>query len=190
MPKLSFDELDSQILRPENPVTQVIAAGFRKLFGLMGGLRAGGHTRTVDVTFTLDTSAHASGDVLADSQIIAGCMRVGNGTGVLSGFVLSDEDAQGMELDVVFLSANVTIGTENAAVAVSDANARNILGIVNVPGDAWTDLGGARVATMLNVNVPIKPVADTDDIYVALITRGTPTHTAGGIRGRFTFFQD
>ncbi len=192
MPKLSFDELESQVLRPENAVVQIIAAGFRKLFGMLGGggAKMGGHTKTVDVTFSLDTSAYAAGDVLAESQVIAGCMRVANGTGVLGGFVLLDEDDQGAELDVVFLSENVSIGTENAAVAVSDAHARSVLGIVKVSADAWVDLGGARVATLLNVNVPVRPAADTNDVHVALVTRGTPTHSAGGIRGRFTFFQD
>lgn len=155
-----------------------------------GGAKAGGNTKTVDVTFSLDTNAYAAGDLLADAQVVAGALRVDNGTGVLSGFVLSDEDDLGVELDVVLLSANSSIGAENAAVAVSDANSRNILGIVNVPADAWVDLGGVRVATLMNVNVPVRAVTDTDDIYVALITRGTPTHTASGMRGRFTFFQD
>lgn len=156
-----------------------------------GGAKIGGNTKTVDVTFSLDTSgAYASGDVLADSQIIAACMRTNNSTGVLSGFTLHDEDDQGIELDVVLLSAASSIGTENAAVSVTDANARNILGIINVSSSDWKDLGGVRVATKLNVNLPILPVTDSDDVYVALITRGTPTHSASGIRGRFHFFQD
>lgn len=162
-----------------------------KLTGLFtGGAKIGGNTKTVDVTFALDTNIYASGDVLAIPQIIAACMRVDNGTGVLSGFSLHDEDDQGAELDVVFLSANSSLGTINSTVSVSDENARNILGIVNVAAADWIDIGGVRVATKLNVNLPIKPVTGTDDIYVALITRGTPTHTASGIRGRFHFFQD
>jgi len=155
-----------------------------------GGAKIGGNTKTVDVTFSLDTNIYASGDVLAEPQVIAACMRVDDATGVLSGFSLHDEDDQGIELDVVLLSANVSLGTENAAVSITDANAREILGIINVASTDWKDLVGVRVATKLNVNQPIKPVTGTDDIYVALITRGTPTHTAAGIRGRFHFFQD
>lgn len=150
----------------------------------------GAKTKTVDLTFSLDTNIYASGDVLADTQVLAGAMRMRDLTGVLSGFTLFDEDDQGIELDVVFLSANVSIGTENAAVSVTDANAREILGIVNVASSDWKDLGGVRVATVRNVNLPIKPASQTQDVYVALITRGTPTHTASGLRGRFHFFQD
>jgi hypothetical protein len=196
-PKATWAQLDDRN-RPEPDSVEIFMAAMRNLFANGAPIAAGeahlgsigGKTKTVDVTFSLDTSAYASGDVLADSQIIAACMRANNSTGVLSGFTLHDEDDQGIELDVVFLSANASIGTENAAVSISDANARNILGIVNVASSDWKDLGGVRVATKLNVNVPIVPGTDSDDVYVALITRGTPTHTANGIRGRFHFFQD
>jgi len=150
----------------------------------------GAKTKTVEVTFSLDTSIYASGDVLADTQLIAGAMRMRDLTGVMSGFTLMDEDDQGIELDVVILSENVSIGTENAAVSVTDANARQILGIINVASTDWKDLGGVRVATVRNVNLPVKPASQTQDLYVALIARGTPTHTVSGIRGRFHFFQD
>lgn len=162
----------------------------KQLTLLNSGAKVGGNTKTVDMTFVLDTNIYESGDVLSDRVVCPACMRVDNGTGVLSGFSLHDEDAQGIECDMVFLSANVALGTINTAPSITDANARNILGIVNVPAASWVDLGAAKVATILNVNLPIKPVPGTDDIYVALITRGTPTHTASGIRGRFHFFQD
>lgn len=150
----------------------------------------GGKTKTVDVTFSLDTNVYASGDVLADSQILEGCLRKVDLTGVLSGFTLLDEDDQGLALDVVILSANVSLGTENAAVSLTDAAARHILGIVSVAETDWVDLVNSKLATKLNVNLPVLPVAQTTDLYVGLIARGTPTHTASGIRGRFHFFQD
>lgn len=150
----------------------------------------GGKTKTVEVIFSLDTNAYAAGDVLADTQIIPGAMRMRDLTGVLSGFTLIDEDDQGIELDVVVLSGNVSIGTENAAPSITDASARQILGILNVSSTDWKDLGGVKIATVRNVNLPVKPSEQTQDLYVALITRGTPTHTGNGICGRFHFFQD
>ncbi|MEZ5386477.1 MAG: hypothetical protein R3F13_13275 [Prosthecobacter sp.] len=150
----------------------------------------GGKTKTVDVTFSLDTNAYAAGDVLADRQVIAACMRKDDGTGFLAGFTLIDVDAQGVEMDVVFLSADVAVGTENSAVSLSAANALNLLGTVNVTADDWVDLVNSKCATKANINLPIKAVSGTDDIYVALVTRGTPTHTAAGITGRFHFMQD
>lgn len=145
-------------------------------------------TKTVEVTFSLDTSIHAPGDVLAATQVVSEVSRMKDLTCVLSGITLIDEDAQGVELDVVVFSADVALGTENAAVSITDADARQILGIVNVA--EWVDLGAVKVATVLNVNLPIKLADRTQNVYVALITRGTPTHNASGIRGRFHFFQD
>lgn len=142
----------------------------------------------MDVTFSLDTNIYASGDVLAATQVVSEVSRMKDLACVLSGITLIDEDAQGVELDVVVFSADVVLGTENAAVSITDANSRQILGIINVP--EWIDLGAAKVATVLNVNLPIKPADGTQNVYAALITRGTPTHTASGLRGRFHFFQD
>jgi hypothetical protein len=150
----------------------------------------GGKTKTVEVIFSLDTNAYVAGDLLADSQILVGCMRKKDLTGVLSGFTLLDEDDQGLALDVVILSANVSLGTENAAVSITDANARQILGVVSVVDADWVDLINSKIATKLNVNLPVMPVSQSNDLYVALITRDAPTHTAAGIRGRFHFFQD
>jgi hypothetical protein len=55
--------------------------------------------------------------VLADSQEVASALRVANGEAVLQSIVLNDKDDQGKAMDLVFLSANVSIGTENTAVS-------------------------------------------------------------------------
>lgn len=150
----------------------------------------GGNTSVFGVTFSLDTSAYTSGDVLADSQVMTSVMRKTDGTGVLQSIVLNDKDDQGLALDVVILDANVSLGTENAAVSISDANADNILAIVSVATTDWVDLVGCRVATIRNLSIPVKAVSGTSNLYVGLIARGAPTHTASGITGRFGFLRD
>lgn len=136
--------------------------------------------KITNVTLSLDTSAYASGDVLADSQIISACLRLNDGTGTIVNVTLSDVDDQGAGLDLFFLDANVSLGTENAVPSISDANAANILGWVRVNSADWVDLGGVRVASVA-CSIPVKAVSSSDDLYVAAITRGTPTHTASGI---------
>lgn len=150
----------------------------------------GGNTSVFAVTFSLDTSAYATGDVLAASQAMTSCLRKVDGSGLLTSIVLNDKDDQGVALDVVILSANVSIGTENAGVSISDADADSILAIIPVGASDWIDLGGCRVATIRNLGVPVKAVSGTSDLYVALITRGAPTYTASGITGRFGFLRD
>ena len=144
----------------------------------------------VTVTLSLDTAIYAADDVLADTQEVAGALAASDGTGVIESIQLLDEDDQGIALDLVFLDANVSIGTENAAPSVTDANARSILGRVRIATTDYIDMGGCRVATLLRVGLGIKAATGTDDIYIAAITRGgTPTHTASGIRVRLYIAQ-
>jgi len=132
------------------------------------------------VTLSLDTSAYADGDVLADSQIIAACLRANDGTGTITNVTVIDEDDQGIGFDLLFLDANVSLGSENAAPSITDANARNILGWVRVTASDFIDLGGARLASV-PCSIPVKGVSGADDIYVAAISRGAGTYTASGI---------
>lgn len=150
----------------------------------------GGSSSVVSLTFSLDTSAYASGDVLAETQELASAVRVNAGTGILYSIILNDKDDQGAALDLVFLSANTSLGTENSAVSISDSGADDILGIVSIAATDWIDLGGTRVATKNNVGLTVKGVTGSTSIYVGAITRGTPTHTGSGITARFGILRD
>lgn len=151
----------------------------------------GGKTVVFDVTFSMDTSAYSSGDVIADSQVMTNALRVNDGTGVLQSLTLIDKDDQGVAFDVYVLDANVAIGTENSAPNISDTNAASILGIIPVATTDWKDLGGAKVAHLSGLSIPIKSVSGNRNLYVGIVNgSGTPTFTASGIVGRFGILQD
>lgn len=146
--------------------------------------------KSVSITLSLDTSAYAAGDVLADTQEIAHVLRNVGGSALLQSLALIDQDDQtAAAIDIVFLSANVSLGTENAAPSITDANAAKILGIVNVPSGNFIDVGGAKVATVNNIGLQVTADAGTS-VFVAAIARGTPTQTASGIKITFGFRQD
>lgn len=138
-----------------------------------------------DITLTLDTSIYADGDVLSDTAEITEAVRAfGQGCKIVSIAVL-DEDDQGVALDVVFLKSNVSLGTKNSAPNISDANAREILGHVNIATTDYVDYGGARVATKRDIALAVKAADGKDSIFVSTITRGgTPTYTASGLKLR------
>ena len=142
----------------------------------------GGNSSVFEVTLSLDTNAYASGDVLADTQAMTACMRVDAGTAVVHSITLLDEDDQAQALDLLFLRTNVSIGTENSAVSVTDANAREIMGVVEVAAADYVDLVGSQIVTKTNVGIVVDAAAGADDLYVAAISRGTGTYTASGIR--------
>lgn len=142
----------------------------------------------VPVTFTLDTSAYTAGDLLADTQAITAAVPVSAGVVTLTSMVLNDKDDQvAATMTVVFLDANVSLGSENSAPSITDANADAIVGIVPIAIADWVDMGGCKVASKTNIQLMVKGATGSQDIYVALITGGTPTQTASGITGRFAF---
>jgi hypothetical protein len=143
----------------------------------------GGKTILTAITFSLDTNAYAIGDVLAETQVLAACLRINDGTGILQSFTFNDKDDQGLAFDVYILNAASSMGTENAAASISDANADTILGMFSVGVGDWKDLGGCRIASIKNIGLPVKGATGTDDLYVALVAQGVPTHSASGITG-------
>lgn len=151
--------------------------------------QVGGNTKVFPATaFTLDTSAYSSGDVLTDALEFDNAMRVNDGTGYLIALTLIDEDDQGVAMDVYVMDANVSLGTKNSAPNISDANARNILGIISVATTDWKDLGGARVAHLKGLAMPVSAGTGTKKIWLACVNgTGTPTFTESGLRARPAF---
>ena len=148
----------------------------------------GAATLVKEITFTLDTNAYADGDVLAATQEIASAVRVNAGTGIIQSVIILDKDDQGENLDVVFLKTNVSIGTENAAVSITDANADEIQGIVEV--DSYVDLVGSQLSTNPNLGIGVQADSAATSLFIALISRGTGTYTASGITAKITILQD
>jgi hypothetical protein len=137
----------------------------------------------IDVTLSLDTNAYADGDVLAATQEVTGFFDAKNAVRKLTSVVVIDEDDQRVALDLVFLNANVALGTENAAASITDANARSCLGFLSVATGDYIDVGGAGIATVRGRELMLKSAADSTSLFLAAITRGgTPTYTASGIK--------
>ena len=154
-----------------------ITEGFTPQHGYPGAVLA--------VTLTLDTSIYASGDVLSATAAISNATRVIDGRATLESLVLVDQDDQKQGIDIYFLDANSSMGTFNVAPAISDANALTILGFVSVVAGDYKDLGGVSVVNLRNLNVNLSPATGTRTVYIAtVLTSGTPTYTAAGIKLR------
>jgi hypothetical protein len=147
-------------------------------------------TAIINVTFVLDTAIYAANDVLAIPTVVTGAFRKVDGEGIIQSIVLNDKDDLGIALWVVILDANVSLGAINATAGITDVNADNILGIIPVETADWIDIGGCRIATLRNLNLPVKSVAGASTLFIGLITRGTPTHTAAGMTARIGIERD
>jgi hypothetical protein len=176
-----------------NPVPVALASGDLNLGNVdvvsLPALAAGtstigaarGSSNLLDVVLTLDTNVYASGDVLAATQAVASAVPSNGGHALLHSLVVNDKDDQGQAMDLVFLRTDVSIGTENAAVSIADADAGEILGIVSIASSDFLDLGGCRVATVPSIGLVLEADAASSSIFIAAISRGTGTYSASGV---------
>lgn len=137
---------------------------------------------TIPVILSLDTNAYATGDVLAATQEVPLVRKTGKETRLRS-VVVIDKDDQGGAFDLVFLRSNVSIGAENAAVALSGANATEVIGILVIAAADYVDLGSGRIATKQPLDFELTPTTGTS-IWVAAVSRDAKTYTAAGLQLR------
>lgn len=143
-----------------------------------------GHTgpdiAVISATPVMDTSIYASADLLFDPIELVGAFRVSGGNAIIDSVTILDEDdntAAGLTL--VFTTASTTFGTLNSAANISDANLRNAVGHVAIVAGDWFDCGGAKLACVKNVGLPVKAASGATSLYVAGINgAGTPTFAA------------
>lgn len=144
----------------------------------------------LDVTLSLDTSAYADGDVLADTQSLANAVRLAGGRAVLQSVMLIDESDQKQGLDLIVLDANNSLGSENSAPNISDANAGAILGRVPITAGDYYDLGGVSIANVNGVGLMLKAAASSTTLYVGAISRGTGTYGATALKLKLGLLWD
>ena len=145
--------------------------------------------KVFDVTLSLDTNIYADGDVLAATQEIANFFPANGITAFITGIQVLDEDDQGCAMDILLMNAATNIGTENGAYAITDEEARTIVGWIDVNAADYTDWGDWRTAIYkypdAGYKIPgyLQATALVSSLYVGAITRGgTPTYTASGVR--------
>lgn len=151
--------------------------------------------RVVDITFTLPTATLTAGDVMAEFQDIALATRANDAPTYLVGFQWLDKDDQAAA-DTEFYfsnSATASLGTEDSAVSISDADAATIMHVIKIDDTEVVDIINSKIATKgaSKDGGPwlMIPCSGTRTIRVGTVTRGTPTTTASGQTARF-YFQD
>lgn len=117
---------------------------------------------------TIATTAYTAGDQVGVMFQFANAARVSGGTGTLVGMQLTSAADIIGAMDVVLCRSNITLAADNAAFAISDANALEVIGIVQLAGAF--DIGNNRIAQAFNLAIPYDCSGGTT-LYGALITR-------------------
>ena len=121
---------------------------------------------------TTATTAYTAGDQVGTQFTLAGAARASDGCGYITGVVLvSAADIIGA-YDVVFADSSITLAADNAAFAISDADAVKLVGLVPLSG-AY-DIGNNRIAQAQNLRIPYQCSGGTS-LYAGLITRSAHT---------------
>jgi hypothetical protein len=153
----------------------------------------GGKTVVKTITMTATTTILAAADIIADTQQMDAALRVTDGTGVIQSMTVFDpDDNAAFAFDVYIHNTSTSMGTENAAISISDANAAaGILGVVSFATTDAKDLINGRMYHKANLGIPVTAVSGTDDLYFSVVNgSGTPTFAGGSMPIRVGILQD
>ena len=130
----------------------------------------------IDVTLTTDAEANADNDVIAQSIEIPNAVAVNGGSAIIQSIMILDEDNEAPSIDLIFQTDNTALASdEGEVVNISDADARDILGFVNVSN--YTDLVGCQVAIKTNIGLVVQAASTTKSIFVHAVNRSGGTYT-------------
>ena len=78
----------------------------------------------------------------------------------------------------MFFDSNpsATTFTNNAALDIADSDIDRIIGVVSVAATDYAAFSDNSVATVKGIAMPYQCVEDEGTVYVAFVSRGTPTY--------------
>lgn len=137
--------------------------------------------RIISVTPDLASFAtpYSSGDVLGAVNTIAGAVNDSKGVAKLDTIIVLDKANQKSDIDLVFFDSapDNSIGADNAAYALNDADLSKVVGRVSVAAANYVSSSTTNAeATIKDVELSMQSIAGSEALYVAVISRGTPTY--------------
>lgn len=149
--------------------------------------------KVFNTTLVMDTNALADGDVaLDDTKEIENVFRVHKSRALLHSLVLLDPDDQGAAMDLVFMRSEVSLGTTNSAVSISDTNAAEIIAVVSIVAGQYVDLIGSQIVTLNNLGIVLESDPATQDrsLYVGVIMREGATYAGAALKLKLGIMRD
>lgn len=139
--------------------------------------------RVIEFTPVLDTSIYANNDVMFVPIEVPQFFRGLGEERVLQSIVALDGDDQATAFDLVFSDAAITLGTINAAISISDADAAKIIGYVQMLATDSRDTINSTLFVKSAIGHVMKSSGTTTSVWVSGVVRsGTPTYTASGMK--------
>ena len=97
--------------------------------------------------------------------------------------IVTAEGTRDVALDILFLRSAITVGANNAANAISDNDASEILGFASIAATDYLNLTNNQVGQASNIGLVLEPEINDGDssrsVWMAITTTGTPTYASG-----------
>lgn len=137
---------------------------------------------------------YSSGDVIGGANEVVGAALNSGQAVKLDSVVVLDAANQKSAIDLVFFNeapAN-SIGADNAAYALNDADLAKVIGRISVAGADYVSSSTTNAeATLRDLELTLQPKAGSKSIFVAVISRGTPTYgSATDLKVKLSVEQD
>ena len=137
-----------------------------------------GHTKVFEVTPTVDTSAYADGDNIGGASYELPSVNNEGQGGVIWTINVFDYAKQTPAITILFFDqepTNTTF-TDNAVLAVDDADLPHLVGHVAIASTDYASLSDNAVATKTNIGLSY--VALEDSLWAVIQSNGAPTFVA------------
>ena len=141
----------------------------------------------VRLTPSVLAGATDANDVMFESVLeVENAVPVGGGTSRLIGISLIDYDAEAHDMDLVFSQVGTSLGSQDAAVTISDANISkmNLLGVVRIN---WGELavGFASNASVVSVggNSTVAGTAASNQVPLPMLLQAEVGSTSVYLQG-------
>lgn len=163
---------------------------------LSGILSSGGLTYIPTSTVVMSVAGqYVTGDYIGTSvtpQAFNNIIRLapGPGTGIVKTIRITDKSTTtAVALELWLFSATFVAPTDNAAWAITDAEAFNCLGVIPIVTTKWYASSNNKIYTDDTLAIGIK--VTSDNLYYALVARGTtPSWTSGDLNIGLTILAD
>ncbi len=172
----------------------VVNSGTLTTLSTLTSGNVGGFTTIVSSTPVMSVAgAYATGDYMGTTttpQAFTSAVRTSGGTGIVTCVTISDKiTTANVAMELWLFSATFTAPTDNAAWAISDAEALTVLGVIPIVTTKWYASSNNQVYVDDTISIGIKPAATS--LFYALVARGTtPAFTSADLTINLTILQD
>lgn len=141
---------------------------------------SGVDSKLISVTPDIVPAAYAAGDVIGTLRTVVGGVGRSSGISELVSVSIIDKANQKSAIDLYFFDRTVSsIGADNAAFSIVDADAANLLAVISILGGDYVSIGtDSAIASAPNLGQFLKSIPDSKDIFMAVVSRGAPTYTS------------